>query len=63
MILRLSGTGTKGATLRVYLERYVAAGGDLQQDPQQALGSMIAAADGLAGIRATTGMDRPTVIT
>ena len=63
VILRLSGTGTKGATLRVYLERYVAAGGDLQQDPQQALGSMIAAADALAGIRATTGMDRPTVIT
>ena len=63
VILRLSGTGTQGATLRLYLERYVDAAGNLQQDPQQALGAMIAAADELAGIRATTGMNRPTVIT
>ena len=63
IILRLSGTGTKGATLRLYLERYVATGGDLDQNPQQALAGMIAAADALAGIRAATGMDVPTVIT
>ena len=63
IILRLSGTGTKGATLRLYLERYVATGGNLDQNPQQALAGMIAAADALAGIRATTGMDVPTVIT
>ena len=63
VILRLSGTGTKGATLRLYLERYVATGGNLDQNPQQALAGMIAAADALAGIRATTGMDVPTVIT
>ena len=63
IILRLSGTGTKGATLRLYLERYVATGGKLDQNPQQALAGMIAAADALAGIRATTGMDVPTVIT
>ena len=63
IILRLSGTGTKGATLRLYLERYVATGGNLNQDPQQALAGMIAAADALAGIRASTGMDVPTVIT
>ena len=63
VIMRLSGTGTQGATLRLYLERYVDAAGNLQQDPQQALGAMIAAADELAGIRATTGMNRPTVIT
>ena len=63
IILRLSGTGTKGATLRLYLERYVATGGNLNQDPQQALAGMIAAADALAGIRAATGMDVPTVIT
>ena len=63
IILRLSGTGTKGATLRLYLERYVATGGDLDQNPQQALAGMIAAADALAGIRSTTGMDVPTVIT
>ena len=63
IILRLSGTGTKGATLRLYLERYVATGGNLDQNPQQALAGMIAAADALAGIRAATGMDVPTVIT
>jgi phosphoglucomutase len=63
VILRLSGTGTKGATLRLYLERYVATGGNLDQNPQQALAGMIAAADALAGIRANTGMDAPTVIT
>jgi phosphoglucomutase len=63
VVLRLSGTGTKGATLRVYLESYVPAGGNLGQDPQVALGTMIQAIDGLAEIRARTGMDRPTVIT
>jgi phosphoglucomutase len=63
VILRLSGTGTQGATLRVYLERYVASGGNLNQDPQQALAGMIEAIDALAGIRNGTGMDRPTVIT
>jgi len=63
VILRLSGTGTQGATLRVYLERYVATGGNLHQDPQQALAGMIQAIDALAGVRSGTGMDRPTVIT
>ncbi len=63
VILRLSGTGTQGATLRVYLERYVATGGNLHQDPQQALAGMILAIDALAGVRSGTGMDRPTVIT
>jgi phosphoglucomutase len=63
VVLRLSGTGTKGATLRVYLESYVPAGGNLGQDPQVALGTMIQAIDDLAEIRTRTGMDRPTVIT
>ena len=63
VVLRLSGTGTQGATLRVYLESYVAAGGDLNQDPQAALGDLITAIDALAEIRGRTGMERPTVIT
>ncbi len=63
VVLRLSGTGTQGATLRVYLESYVASGGDLHQDPQAALAEMISAIDALAEIRARTGMERPTVIT
>jgi phosphoglucomutase len=63
VVLRLSGTGTQGATLRLYLESYVPSSGDLQQDPQQALGGMISAIDQLAEIRSRTGMDHPTVIT
>ena len=63
VVLRLSGTGTKGATLRVYLESYVPSSGDLDQDPQIALGDMIQAINQLAEITERTGMDRPTVIT
>ena len=63
VVLRLSGTGTQGATLRVYLESYVPPSGNLAQDPQLALGSLITAIDGLAEIKSRTGMDRPTVIT
>ena len=63
VVLRLSGTGTKGATLRVYLESYVPTTGDLDQDPQIALGDMIQAINQLAEITTRTGMDRPTVIT
>jgi len=63
VVLRLSGTGTQGATLRVYLESYVAQDGDLDQDPQVALADLITAIDELAEIKTRTGMDRPTVIT
>lgn len=63
VVLRLSGTGTQGATLRVYLESYVPPSGNLAQDPQAALGDLITAIDGLAEIRSRTGMERPTVIT
>ncbi|MFQ6538675.1 MULTISPECIES: alpha-D-glucose phosphate-specific phosphoglucomutase [Aphanothece] len=63
VVLRLSGTGTQGATLRVYLERYVTPTGNLNQDPQAALADLITAIDGLAEIRSRTGMERPTVIT
>jgi phosphoglucomutase len=63
VVLRLSGTGTQGATLRVYLESYVPPGGNLNQDPQVALGDLITAIDALAEIKTRTGMDRPTVIT
>ncbi|MCS5707165.1 alpha-D-glucose phosphate-specific phosphoglucomutase [Synechococcus sp. FGCU-3] len=63
VVMRLSGTGTQGATLRVYLESYVPSSGDLQQDPQAALGDLINAIDVLAEIKQRTGMERPTVIT
>ena len=63
VVVRLSGTGTKGATIRVYLESYVPSSGDLNQDPQIALADMISGINALAEIQARTGMDRPTVIT
>ena len=63
VVLRLSGTGTQGATLRVYLESYVPPSGNLDQDPQAALADLISAIDQLAEIRVRTGMERPTVIT
>ncbi len=63
VVLRLSGTGTQGATLRVYLESYVPPSGNLGQDPQAALGDLISAIDALAEIKPRTGMERPTVIT
>ncbi|TVS04522.1 MAG: alpha-D-glucose phosphate-specific phosphoglucomutase [Cyanobium sp. PLM2.Bin73] len=63
VVLRLSGTGTQGATLRVYLESYLPPSGNLSQDPQVALGDLIRAIDGLAEIKARTGMGQPTVIT
>ncbi len=63
IVLRLSGTGTEGATLRLYLERYVGPEGDLGLDPQIALQPMIAAAEEIAGIAARTGRNAPDVIT
>ena len=63
VVVRLSGTGTQGATLRVYLENYVSSSGDLNQDPQQALSDLIQAIDDLASISNLTGMNSPTVIT
>ncbi|HPD92401.1 MAG: alpha-D-glucose phosphate-specific phosphoglucomutase [Rhodobacter sp.] len=60
-VLRLSGTGTEGATLRVYLERFD--GTDFGQDPQAALAPVIAAVEALAGIAARTGRAEPDVIT
>ena len=63
IVYRLSGTGTEGATLRVYLERYLPGPGDLHLDPQAALAPIITAAHALAGIDQYTGRTRPNVIT
>ncbi|MFY9349955.1 MAG: alpha-D-glucose phosphate-specific phosphoglucomutase [Sphingobium sp.] len=63
VVFRLSGTGTEGATLRVYIERYVGPDGDLGMETADALSPLIAAAQDLADIRGFTGMDRPSVIT
>jgi phosphoglucomutase len=63
IVFRLSGTGTQGATLRVYIERYVRPDGDLGLDTADALAPLIAAAQDVADIVGFTGMDRPSVIT
>ncbi|MCC6001074.1 MAG: alpha-D-glucose phosphate-specific phosphoglucomutase [Pararhodobacter sp.] len=63
VVFRLSGTGTEGATLRVYLERAEADPARLLQDPQQALAQVISAAESLAGIARHTGRHAPDVIT
>lgn len=62
-VLRLSGTGTEGATLRVYLERYAPGPEGLDVDPQEALAPIIAATEDLVGIRARTGRQGPDVVT
>jgi len=63
LVFRLSGTGTEGATLRVYLERYEPDPSRHHVPTQEALAGLIAAADELAGIRARLGRSQPTVIT
>jgi phosphoglucomutase len=62
-VLRLSGTGTEGATLRLYLERYAPGPEGLDLDPQEALAPIIAAAETLADIAAHTGRTKPDVVT
>ncbi|GHC69769.1 alpha-D-glucose phosphate-specific phosphoglucomutase [Limoniibacter endophyticus] len=63
IVFRLSGTGTSGATLRVYLERYEPAGGNHRQETQAALVKLVHAAEEIAGIARHTGRDAPSVIT
>ncbi len=62
-VFRLSGTGTVGATLRVYLERYVDDPQQLENDPQAALAEVIAAAGEIAGIAERLGRGAPDVRT
>jgi phosphoglucomutase len=62
-VLRLSGTGTVGATLRVYLERYEPADGQHDLDTQDALAPLIGITENLAAIKARTGRNEPSVIT
>ncbi len=63
MVFRLSGTGTQGATLRLYLESYEPDASKHDVDPQEALKPLITLADETAKIKELTGRDEPTVIT
>src|SRR5205085_8586675 len=59
IVYRLSGTGTHGATLRIYLEMYEADPTLHDQETQEALSPLIKIADELATIKALTDRDRP----
>ena len=63
IVLRLSGTGTVGATLRVYLERYEPPHGRHDLDTQSALEFLVRTSDTIAEIRQRTGRAEPSVIT
>ncbi|MFM7447152.1 MAG: alpha-D-glucose phosphate-specific phosphoglucomutase [Leptolyngbyaceae cyanobacterium] len=63
IVFRLSGTGTSGATLRLYLESYEPVVAKQQLDPQVALAGLIQIGDEVAQIKTLTGMAQPTVIT
>ncbi|ABG50452.1 phosphoglucomutase/phosphomannomutase alpha/beta/alpha domain I [Trichodesmium erythraeum IMS101] len=63
MVFRLSGTGTQGATLRLYVESYEPDTTKQDQDTQIALSPLISLADEIAQIKNITGQEKPTVIT
>jgi len=63
IVFRLSGTGTEGATIRIYLEAYEPEQSRHGMDPQQALADLIAASDDISRLKAITGRQQPTVIT
>ncbi|MDK9715489.1 MAG: alpha-D-glucose phosphate-specific phosphoglucomutase [Sulfuritalea sp.] len=63
IVFRLSGTGTEGATLRIYLEAFEPDPARQRVDAQQALAPLIAIADQLSELKQRTGRERPTVIT
>ncbi len=63
IVFRLSGTGTSGATLRVYIERYEPDPAKHDLETQAALADLVACAESLAEIRQYTGRTEPSVIT
>ena len=63
IVFRISGTGTEGATLRIYLEAFEPDPARHQVDAQQALAGLIEIAQDLAQLKQRTGREQPTVIT
>jgi phosphoglucomutase len=62
-VFRLSGTGTQGATIRLYLEQFETDPNRLHEDPQTVLKDVREAALALSDLTATTGRDAPDVVT
>ena len=63
IVFRLSGTGTEGATIRLYLERYEPDPARHDLDTQEALRRLAEIADDISGLRQRTGRDEPSVVT
>jgi phosphoglucomutase len=61
IVCRLSGTGTEGATLRVYVERYLKDGGE--GNIEEVLAPLVQEARKLLELRERLGKDEPTIIT
>ncbi len=63
IVFRLSGTGTQGATIRIYIEKYEPNVARHDMDPQEALAGLIEIAENISGIKTKTGRKKPDVIT
>ncbi|MEB2845629.1 alpha-D-glucose phosphate-specific phosphoglucomutase [Rhizobiales bacterium RZME27] len=63
VVFRLSGTGTSGATIRLYVERYEPDASRHGIETQEALADLIAVADEISELKKRSGRDAPTVIT
>ena len=63
IVFRLSGTGTQGATIRIYIEKYEPNVARHDIDPQEALAELIDIAEEISGVKAKTGRKAPDVIT
>lgn len=61
IVYRLSGTGTNGATLRTYIERYVTE--DIDEDPNKMLQELCAVSREISNVTALTGKEQPDIIT
>jgi len=63
IVFRLSGTGTEGSTLRIYLESFEPDVSRHHLDAQEALATLISIALQISELHKRTGRERPTVIT
>ena len=63
IIFRLSGTGSAGATIRLYVEAFTADASKFELDAQEVLASIIGTALATSKLQEFTGRDKPTVIT
>ena len=63
IIVRMSGTGTQGATLRLYFEQYQPIAGILDAAPQNQLANLIAIAEDLTQLKQRSGRSAPDVTT